>query len=1029
MPVTRARAIGRSVSALTALVSMAFGVPLVLIGVAGLPFPTSIPDLGSVWIRLQQGDVPAESVVKSISIVVWIIWLQLCWAIGWELAVNARRVAERRPPRAAPFTPSPVSEGIGRLVAMVFSASVVVASLPTPSLAEPAASVVIDQPTVLRAPAAAVRHEVSRNTASCWVVQAGDTLWKVAETALGDGARSDEIIELNAKIRSARDVRAGQTLTLPTDADIPVDRQSEPVPDSVVADAPVFLEETTIVIESGDTLWDLSTDRLGSAQAMPPPAADIVEYVDEVVERNLDVVEDPDLIYPGEVFVLPTIGTAPAVPPFPAPQAIPDRPPDLQPAEIDNEADVVAPVVEPAGPDATPRIETTESPAPVVEVPYEREEMSTSIDAAGRSVASNPADEPVRPGASSTSAWMLAGGTSTTLATGLLLLRRRRQRLASFRGCRAAAVEPHDETLERSLVRAADVPLLSWARHELAALFARPDLGPLEGVPLAVEISNASGIEVLWSAQNHGAPRPWESTDDGWTWRATYDDDIEIPEASDSTPLPGLVSVGTRRGRDLLVNLEAFGVLDLVGDATAVLDLARSMIVELSTDEILADSYVHVVGGEFDDLPTTGRRLNTDFDGARSLLARTVQDHDDLLREAEVDSAFELRRVAGASGRELATVIVSEDRDGDELRELAVAHRGVGLVVTGSTSTSGAHIVVQPDGSAELRPMGVHFMAASLPGEAIGPLVQLLELDVDLEPVTAEYVDHVTEPESVPDDEIAFEDVGQLALVVEEASIGATGCVTEDEPPVAPEILVSVFGRPEVPDFPKLGRMDTNVVVFLATNGGEATDGQLIDAVWNGRMVEQGTVWNRISKVRSIVGPLLPARASGDDTIRLARSVRTDLDYFTALIDYADDGSSDEAIGLLTEALELVTGPPFDAPGYEWAYQFQHYSRACDLVESTAIRLVDLALDAGAIDAARRGVSRALRALPANEPLYRARMRLESAADNPSGVVAAFDELSSLLQEMSEDGFEFEPSLRTVRLRSDLLDTSSARTA
>lgn len=1026
MPVSRSRAILRSAGASVALAVLALGVPLVLVGVAGWPLPTSMPDLGSVWTRLQQGDVPAESELKAISVVVWLIWFQLSWAIAWELAVNARRVAERRPPRAAPFTPAPVSAGIGRLVAMVFSASIVVASLPTPLLADSPPSVVVDQPATARVPTSVPRHEASRSTEPCWVVQPGDTLWKVAESALGDGARSDEVVDLNAEIRSARDVRPGQRLLLPADAEIPSDRQSDRAPEAMDAVNSPFFEETIIEVQPGDTLWDLSTDRLASVNGTPPDAADVVAHVAEVVELNPDVVEDPDLIYPGEVFVMPSIGTEPAVPrpPEPKPGPVPQLESSLP--EINNEVDLPDPVAEPVPPATTPHIENTKAPTPSVETPHELEVVSTQRDLLGASGTPTTAEAS---STSSASAWTLAVGTSTTLVTGLLLLRRRRQRRASVRGARAVAAEPHLDALESSLVRASDVPLLTWARHELAALFGRPDLGVVAGVPVAVEISATAGIEVLWSTQNHEAPRPWESADDGWTWRATYDEDIEIPDVADPTPLPSLVTVGTRDGRDLMVNLEALGVLDLVGDPTAILDLARSMIVELSTDEILADTYVHVVGTDLDDLPATGRRLPTDLDAARSLLDHTVQEHDHLLRDIGADSTFELRRAAGAAGREMATVIISDDRYSDGLRDLVVANRGAGLVIAGSTSTEGAHIVVQSDGSAELLPMGVKFTAASLPGVVVDPLNALLDVEVDLESMAAENVDQVIGAESLSHEDIAFEDANQLALVDEEAMIGDAEGDTVDESPAAPEILVSVFGRPEVADFPKLGRMDTNVVVFLATNGGEATDGQLIDAVWNGRMVEQGTVWNRISKVRSIVGPFLPARASGDDTIRLARSVRTDLDYFEALVDYADDGSSEEAIGLLTQALELVTGPPFDAPGYEWAHQQQHHSRACDLVESTAIRLVDLALDAGALRAARHGVAQALRALPANEPLYRARMRLESAADNPRGVAAAFEELTSLLAEMSEDGFEFEPSLRTARLRADLLDNSSARSA
>ncbi|WP_040492317.1 LysM peptidoglycan-binding domain-containing protein [Ilumatobacter nonamiensis] len=1021
MPVSRARAIGRSAAALIALAAIAFGVPVILSGVAGWPFPTSMPDLGTVWTRLQQGDLPAESVVKAMAIVVWLIWLQFVWAIAWELAVNARRVAERRPPRAAPFAPAMVSAGIGRLVAMVFSASAVVVSLPTPSLADSPPLVPMEQSETTQVPASVVRQQSHTSTEPRWVVQTGDTLWKVAETALGDGARCAEIIDLNADIRSARDVRSGQRLLLPADADIPSDRQGGPDAKAIVASESAFLEETSIVIEPGDTLWDLSTERLENANSNPPAAADVVAYVQEVIERNPDVIEDPDLIYPGEVFVMPTIGTA-----RPSPAPAPDAEPGL--AEVDAEVVIVAPVVEQVTPEPTPHVENDPTPAPNVETPYQRDAAPTASNGVGASVAPDQAEEAAEPPSSFAAAWTLAAGASTTLMTGLLLLRRRRQRLASLRGVHAAEQNPDDEALESFLVRAADVPLLTWARHELSSLFDLPELGPVSGVPVAVEISAVRGIEMLWSSQNRGAPRPWESTDGGWTWRATYDEDIEIHDMVDSTPLPGLVTVGARNGRDLMINLEAFGVLDLVGDPAAILDLARSMIVELSTDEILADTYVHVVGESFVDLPATGRHLPTDVNTARSLLARTTEEHGELLSEAQVDSTFELRRVAGASGREVATVVVSGGRDSGELRELATANRGVGLIVVGSTSTSDTHIVVESDGSAELCPMGIKFTAAALPSAAIASLVELVEVEVDAEPMTVGNVDPADDYQWTTED-TARDDAGGLALVGEEDAIADAGDCTVDEPPVAPEILVSVLGRPAVADFPELGRMDTNVVVFLATNGGEVTDSQLIDAVWNGRMVEQGTVWNRISKVRSIVGPLLPARASGDDTIRLARSARTDLDYFTALVEYADDGSSDEAIGLLSDALDLVNGPPFDAPGYEWSHQHQHHSRACGLVESTALRLVDLALDAGALASARRGVTQALKALPANEPLYRARMRIESAADNPSGVAAAFDELASLLAEMSEDGVEFEPSLRTVRLRSDLLDTSSVRSA
>ena len=72
-----------------------------------------------------------------------------------------------------------------------------------------------------------------------------------------------------------------------------------------------------------------------------------------------------------------------------------------------------------------------------------------------------------------------------------------------------------------------------------------------------------------------------------------------------------------------------------------------------------------------------------------------------------------------------------------------------------------------------------------------------------------------------------------------------------------------MVGPPDVPAFPALGRMDLNVVAFLACAGGSTTVDQLTDAVWGGRLVEKETVWNRMSKVRAIVGDLAAKAGAG----------------------------------------------------------------------------------------------------------------------------------------------------------------------
>ena len=56
-----------------------------------------------------------------------------------------------------------------------------------------------------------------------------------------------------------------------------------------------------------------------------------------------------------------------------------------------------------------------------------------------------------------------------------------------------------------------------------------------------------------------------------------------------------------------------------------------------------------------------------------------------------------------------------------------------------------------------------------------------------------------------------------------------------------------------------------------------------------------------------------------------------------------------------------------------------------------------------------------------NEPLYRARMRLEAHIGNNTGVRAVYNELARLLNELAEDGDTYEPSGRTRALLRELV--------
>ena len=222
-------------------------------------------------VALMQGDIPAETVVKALAVGVWLIWLQVVWALAWECVVNVPRVGTGRRPRSAPLVAAPVGNGVGRLVALVLSIGLTIASVPATAIALPSAPIAglpaAGPTSSFAVVGAAERPAEPAVAAPRWKVDKQDSLWRIAETALGEGDRSNEILELNSWLRSARDLRAGHVLVLPTDAAVPDDRQ--PPVDAAPVESPeaasgaiTYLAPTHIVIEQGDTLWDLSEERL-----------------------------------------------------------------------------------------------------------------------------------------------------------------------------------------------------------------------------------------------------------------------------------------------------------------------------------------------------------------------------------------------------------------------------------------------------------------------------------------------------------------------------------------------------------------------------------------------------------------------------------------------------------------------------------------------------------------------------------------------------------------------------------------------
>jgi DNA-binding SARP family transcriptional activator len=1034
----------RSLAATAILIAICFGVPALLVLVARWPLPTTWPDWGTVRIAIQQGDVPGEVVVNTIAVVVWLAWIQLMWALAWELAVNVRAVERGRVARPTPLAPKSTSALVTRLVAFAFSlgattistASTAFATFPTVAVVAPYGPHVALAHTspsgwasaVLEGGSGSVDSDVAAGPR--WCVAPGDSMWSIAEVALGDGSRVTEILELNRSIRSPRELQPGHVLDLPTDAVVPADRVHAATP---VASVPatreraVYAPAETVEVVRGDNLWNLADARLERVTGTPPDGADVLDYVNAVVAANSEAIDDPNLIFPGQRFVFPAIGTPP-------PESHGDG--SGEPGERDaeqgqsTETPVDSTVVQPTPlPEPESELETTAAPplstpasppqghasAPATSVPQETPVPTSVVPSSVANAAPGAVDD------DRSLAPLLVGVTgATALATGLLVTYRRlrqRQTAAGARAARKRKMSSRVANVERALVAAAELPLVAWAAHELHTLLTNLAVATdVRGTPLVVELSESDGIEILWTEPNERAASPWAATGDGWTWHLPYDPARHVPAERGAAPLPGLVTVGTRAGRQVLVDVEALGSLAVVGDLTRAADLARAVAFELATGDVLANSFVHTV--EF-DLPASeqlGKVTTRDAASAIQHVRGTVELVEAVLAEGEVADTFRLRAIGGPEGRELTVVVAGSTVAVDDVTDLLgklVPHRGAAAIVVGDHPGARARLAIGPDGTATLDPPGLEFEAVGLPTDTAKMIEEALD-DATESPTIAP-IEPEAESASAAVTSNGDGHLDTATIAPESESLGE-----DDERELPhPELLVRVLGPPRVDGADRLPPMDVNILAFLACRRASATADQIINAVWNGRAVGMPTFWNHITKIRSVIGTQMPARAQGDQ-IGLADEVMSDLGILEACIAWAQEEASGRAIELLAHGLGLIEGVPFDLPGYDWAFDHQYHAQASAAVETAALRLVDLALKAGQPDVARCAIEQGLRALPANEPLYRARMRMEADAGNHAGVRQAYAELTRQLDDLSGGTGGFDPSDQTTTLLTKL---------
>lgn len=223
--------------AIVALAALLIGVPIALISVIGLPFPHTAPGLS---VLTHQLDIPA--ILKVLSVIIWLAWLQLVWCVIVEIKAAVRNVgAPSRVPLAGAtqsaahrlVTAALLLFTAGAALSPAFAHAAAPRATQAVSSVPPSARQAVQRNVQTPPPQQVARPSIAQAPGGqkIYVVKppAGryhESLWEIAQKHLGDGRRYREIFEMNkdrvqpdgSKLTIASLIRPGWTLRMPADA-------------------------------------------------------------------------------------------------------------------------------------------------------------------------------------------------------------------------------------------------------------------------------------------------------------------------------------------------------------------------------------------------------------------------------------------------------------------------------------------------------------------------------------------------------------------------------------------------------------------------------------------------------------------------------------------------------------------------------------------------------------------------------------------------------------------------------------------
>jgi DNA-binding SARP family transcriptional activator len=907
---------GELVGGLAALLSilvLAVAVPFGLATVVGWPLPHAIHSLAELSRAITGGSIPDEFIVKALAVVGWAYWAHFMVCLWTE--VTAAR--EGRLPRRLPL-----GELNQAIAARLIGAVLLLSSAPGWTRPVPAA-------TDLR-PA---------------VVAAAST--PAAEAAEGAAIRPHP----------------------PT----------SPSPSS--AKQPQYEVQAKQPGRPRDTLWGIAERFLGDPRRWP-----------EVFELNKGRplpdppggrFVDPDWIYPGQVLRLPADATG-----LPIDDRRRRAGSDQEKAEEGREAPVWPGGQPERGSRGTPPLTAAPSTtAPSTAAPPATTAPSTTrpgpattrtVDEPTPSTHPTPDDDPADLPATVAAlavGGLLAFGALATVAR--LRRRQQRHRQPGRRPRLPVGAAAHTEQHLRVVAEPESSRFLDVALRAMATAIRQSSLPP---PAIAAVLLGPDTLEVLLREPTRAAPPPFTLADGGCRWVIPRDLAVErLEEAAGAAvaPLPGLVTLGLAPDGQLLVNLEAPGLMALAGPDTATRGILDAMAVELATAPSSGFAQILLVGfgPELDQLERVQRVER--LEDTLAALERQAQEAAKLVEELRCGSVLGGRIVGTAADSWSPTIVLIA-----ELVPPASLERLADITADRDRSTVAAVVV------ADVPPAGWRL-------EVGEDQVRVPALDLEVRPQRLSPKD--------------YEAIGALLRSAADTQTVSPSTPPYDKlhPPAPPHagetaVEVRVLGRIDLAGAGRIERSKSiELIVYLALHPQGVTPDELWEGLWPDRPVNRGTLHTTVTAARTGLGRgpdgtrYLPDAHDGQ--YRLSPQVGLDWARFHALIASAEDDTP-EGLEALRSALELVRGVPLTSPtgrGYEWTvvHRTEMETVIAEVAERLALRYLELGTHRQANWAARRG----LLASPYDERLYRVLMRSADAAGNPAGVDAVWQELLSVL--------------------------------